>query len=421
MLNLEKDFQNSQVQFKYLVSLALKKEVSWTMLKGFLYELTSTFEKSKKLNTVLLEELQLLHCKASEKQTQEIHQTLIEEQEITNKVNAQGKEIVENAPEDDDEVMVLFTKQETIEEEPSFVEDDTTKVNFQSFYDFVTKDTPLVETLHYEESQLDQLNEDKTSVFAFTEEFETNASEQTYNLVDETTLSENEEEDRSNQENPHLVPESLEEGSNNGSLYKEVFKPNSNISKVMKKRKRIQRKNVFINGERKYSCETCGQLFNRTHNLKCHETMHSGEKQFECKFCSKRFSRLQDLTKHERVHTGEKPYQCKSCSKIFSQISSLKRHEIIHTEVKPFSCKYCTKQFNLMQSLTIHERFHTQQNLFECDLCSKKFKVKSELKQHLRSHSKEKTLKCQHCPKLFKYSSSLRQHKIAHHSQHLKN
>ena len=155
---MDKDFENSQVQFKYLVSLALKKEVSWTMLKGFLHELTSTFEKSKKLNAVLLDELQLLHSKTSEKQTQEIHETVSEEQEITNKVNAQGKDIVENASEDDDDVTVLFTKKETIEEEPSFVEDDTTKVNFQSFYDFVPEDTQLVETLHHEVShQLDQL------------------------------------------------------------------------------------------------------------------------------------------------------------------------------------------------------------------------------------------------------------------------
>ena len=90
MLELHKDLENSQVQFKYLVSLALKKEVSWTMMKGFLHELTSTFEKSKKLNAVLLEELELIHLKTSEK---DINPTVLDDQEITNKVNAPGKDI----------------------------------------------------------------------------------------------------------------------------------------------------------------------------------------------------------------------------------------------------------------------------------------------------------------------------------------
>ena len=90
MPNVDKEFENSKVHFKYLVNLALKKEVSWTILKGFLHELTSSFEKSKTLNSVLLEELELLHLKTSEK---EINPTVLDDQEITNKVNAPGKDI----------------------------------------------------------------------------------------------------------------------------------------------------------------------------------------------------------------------------------------------------------------------------------------------------------------------------------------
>ena len=60
---------NPYVDLRTLVKLALSQKVSWPSLKIFLNDLTSTFESSKELNDVLLEELQLLHSKTILDQT----------------------------------------------------------------------------------------------------------------------------------------------------------------------------------------------------------------------------------------------------------------------------------------------------------------------------------------------------------------
>ena len=62
-------FENSEAHYRYLVKLALNQKVSWIALKTFLKELISSFESSKQLNEVLLEELQLLHSHQSESRT----------------------------------------------------------------------------------------------------------------------------------------------------------------------------------------------------------------------------------------------------------------------------------------------------------------------------------------------------------------
>ena len=61
MLFLDKNVESSEVEFEFLVNLALKEKVSWPKLKSFLDDMTSTYEKSKKLNNILLTSLESLH------------------------------------------------------------------------------------------------------------------------------------------------------------------------------------------------------------------------------------------------------------------------------------------------------------------------------------------------------------------------
>ena len=51
------------IEFEFLVNLALDQKVSWAKLKLFLDDMTPTYEKSKKLNNVLLNSLESLHSK----------------------------------------------------------------------------------------------------------------------------------------------------------------------------------------------------------------------------------------------------------------------------------------------------------------------------------------------------------------------
>ena len=121
-----KDVKSSEVDFESLVRLALTEKVSWNKLRLFLDDLTSTFETSKKLNDVLLDELQALHGNKIDNQTQKSNEREPEEQKID-----------ENDSEGD--VTILFTKQETIDEEVIFIEDNTLEERSEGLDDFVDK------------------------------------------------------------------------------------------------------------------------------------------------------------------------------------------------------------------------------------------------------------------------------------------
>ena len=160
-MNLDKNVKNSE-EFSYLVNLALDQKVSWTMLKGFLNELVSSLEASKKLNAVLLDELQSLHSKTFENQFEANHESSVEEQETFNdtedqEVDAEVQDTVENGSDDD--IMVLFTKQETINDED----------------DLQPEDNLINETHEIEKPKSDELEADQNS-------FDGNLQGQSYDI-----------------------------------------------------------------------------------------------------------------------------------------------------------------------------------------------------------------------------------------------
>ena len=54
------------VDFKSVINLALSNKIPWIPLRTLLHELTPTFEASRQLNDILLDELQLIHSKQKE-------------------------------------------------------------------------------------------------------------------------------------------------------------------------------------------------------------------------------------------------------------------------------------------------------------------------------------------------------------------
>ena len=120
------------------------------MLKGFLHELVSSLEASKKLNTLLLDELQSLHSKTIENQPEAKLCQTVEELETFNdtedqEVDAETQDTVENGSDDD--IMVLFTKQETINDED----------------DLQPEDNLINETHEIEKPKSDELEADQNS------------------------------------------------------------------------------------------------------------------------------------------------------------------------------------------------------------------------------------------------------------------
>ena len=99
------------VDFKSVINLALSDKIPWIPLKTLLHELTPTFEASRQLNDDLLEELQLIHSKQKEKV-----ELSNETQENSLEIKAYEQETVEKGC-DDEEIMMLFTRQKTIGDE----------------------------------------------------------------------------------------------------------------------------------------------------------------------------------------------------------------------------------------------------------------------------------------------------------------
>ena len=58
--------KSGNVDYKYFINLALKKNISWNLVAMFFDESTSTLEKSKELNKILVEELRNLQSQLDE-------------------------------------------------------------------------------------------------------------------------------------------------------------------------------------------------------------------------------------------------------------------------------------------------------------------------------------------------------------------
>ena len=180
--------------------------------------------------------------------------------------------------------------------------------------------------------------------------------DETQNLTNETTPPENEEyETENNSDDMNSLHQNIE-GVQEKSEIESIENESSTVKENENKKRIIESRKVFINGERKYSCKTCGQLFAMSGNLKRHERIHSGEKPYQCNYCDKRFSYPQSHSQHERTHTGERPYKCKLCSKTFSQMSTLSNHKSTHSEEKAFECDSCPYRFKTKPGLIYHKK-----------------------------------------------------------------
>ena len=68
MTEVETDKSTTASKVKFLISMALNGDVSWKNLTLLMDDLTPTLEKSKKVNEILLKELETLHSKFNDRQ-----------------------------------------------------------------------------------------------------------------------------------------------------------------------------------------------------------------------------------------------------------------------------------------------------------------------------------------------------------------
>ena len=293
-----------EIDFRYFISLALCKEMSWNALGNLLEDLTQTLSKSKELNKILLEELQ-----ASEESKKK--------DEMPNSANV--KQLSEVKSVGNEVILQNINDVNLDAQEDEIFSDQMKNVTLNFEYDFVG--TNGIETKRL---TVNSLYEDK---------------------VEETNF-----------ENLGMSEREVDYEN----IASDANRFNPNIDGHILKKSQISNDLVDRTKEKKiYQCQKCDKRFVTKRSLKRHKNnMHMEQKPFTCNTCSKAFSVKNDLERHYLIHTGEKQFECKTCNKRFAQIGNLRTHERIHMGIKPFECKICKKAFSRKHALKCHDRIH---------------------------------------------------------------
>ena len=332
------------IEFEFLVNLALDQKVSWAKLKLFLDDMTPTYEKSKKLNNVLLTSLESLHSKTKKNYAPEMSDGKdAGEQEITE------KEDNECIIKENEFIETTCSYEEEQKLDQSFAEQD-----FSNDSDFHKTDESSIEenAEDYPKDEFVVENNDLNS-----EGFEEATSITFYKSTDPKT----EVNFDRNEVGANLLDNAEKIIEN--KLYSEIIDLYDKVENedIINGSPKVNKKQeVIVSGNKKYSCKTCGQLFSKSDYLSKHERLHTGEKPYQCNHCQKSFADSSNLKRHERIHTEERPYQCEVCSKAFKDSCALLKHKKSHTGGiihKSVVCKTCNRAFSHSGNFTVPDLF----------------------------------------------------------------
>ncbi|XP_065083453.1 zinc finger protein 14-like [Ochlerotatus camptorhynchus] len=217
-----------------------------------------------------------------------------------------------------------------------------------------------------------------------------------------------------------------------------------------------------------FTCETCGNVFDKKRTFLAHVLKHrtAEEQRFKCDHCGKIFTTKASLRRHVRTHTGECPFECQYCGKRFNHEYNFRQHKLLHVAGnKIHQCEHCPKGFVNATSLRYHMAEHfpddpsfrvhnpkaTKDQIdyacleedcafvggnygqlayhrntrhlgkFRCESCSRQFSSNSALQEHEevvhRGAPSFNRYPCTFCDKTFAIKTRLDQHEDIHRGQ----
>ena len=376
-----KSYKGNKTDFSHFINMALQDRMPWKTLGMLLNDFAPTVNETREVISILLKELESLHC-AFQKNTD------------GERVIDENREVVGNPEERINPEMLFDTNEDTqsSEESEEIINGDI-EINHDED-----------ESQNTNDSHHDKIQEIDNEWFTFITDKRTFGYQP--EIQDETEYSSTTELDMYKNDE-HNSDDSLREMNNDQD--KINAKDNKSESKLANEESDVRQAK-----KRPFQCMFCQKSFQQSCHLKNHVRIHTGEVPFECKTCTKKFKTNCELKRHERIHSGEVPYECKTCRKRFKQKGHLTTHERIHTGEMPFECNTCKKRFKANYELKVHKRIHTVEVPYECATCKKRFKQSSNLIHHERIHTGEMRYECKTCQKRFSQSSTLKNHERIH-------
>ena len=461
--------KSGNVDYKYFIDLALKKNISWNLVAMFFDESTSTLEKSKELNKILVEELKNLQVQLDD---------LIAHRKVENNVIDVHQESI-TAPLDDGN-----TDSDQSKNSNSIEKEKKEKRKFDCSIcqnKFASKfSLERHQKLHSKEIQLSE-NSDNESINvpkdgswqdfnsenfgvkrveneSSIESDETHSQTQDVMKNDENKLSEHDFGIEITQENivttdgkneVESADKKLQESIQEEEIMKDVTSQKSLDPLESNEQESNHNTKSFDKIENITELQTSNEneqmdyeIIDKEDAVTAKENKKSyKEKPYPCSVCPKGFFQLSNYKCHmKKCHPGEvilhlnrkesfnrhKPIQCGVCSKGFLKLNNfryhMKKYHPDQTDARldqRSECETCGKTFFDSYKLKRHEQIHakiTKITQFICTFCGKEFTRQFSLDRHLKHHTgeMEKKFECKDCDKRYFYAAELKVHERKH-------
>ncbi|KAF8789273.1 zinc finger protein 13-like isoform X2 [Argiope bruennichi] len=174
--------------------------------------------------------------------------------------------------------------------------------------------------------------------------------------------------------------------------------------------------------EKVLSCPHCSYQTTKQHYYDRHQRLHCSKRGFihQCEQCCYKTHRREHYVRHvTSVHGEQRPYLCHVCGKAFKRGDALQQHHQTHSEVQSenanYKCSICEKQFRSQSHLFEHKAVHSEYRSFLCEICGASFKTRSVHRKHVQSiHRNPRSFSCDVCCKKFSTQYTLKRHKKIH-------